>query len=548
MKRFYCALAVVAVLYGCSSSDETPEVAKPRIEDVTADCAGTPPNEDLEVYEVEPISLMEEAMGRFSRPITTSSKEAQAFFDQGIQLKYAFGVDDAASSFRAAQEIDSNCAMCYWGEAWAIGSYLNGHMPEAKAPVALAAIEKAVKLAPEYANQVERALIEAMQIRYIEDYVFDERRTQDSIFALAMQEVYEAYPEDKDVATVYAEALFLLEPRRGPYDINDPDLQRIHEVLEGVLDANIEHPGACHLYIHATEATTSPDLAVSCASYLGNTIPGASHIQHMPSHTFNEVGDWGRSVRASLDAWHTDQRADDGEAFAIYPGHNLHMLLYAASWDGQGSIAMQAAKDYTKRTDNSVHQALTMIRFGRFDEVLELEERPEDIVTGSMWDFCHGYAKLKLGEPDLAEVYLKRVENTADTTEANFRFYEGAPILNVLAKILEGEILMEDGSVNKAIRVFEEAVVLEDALEYSEPEAFPFSARHWLGAALIEQERYTRAEEVYRSELDDHPNNGWSLHGLVESLKGQAKSYEEEQEHFEESWARADTWLRSSKF
>ncbi|MDX1479892.1 MAG: tetratricopeptide repeat protein, partial [Saprospiraceae bacterium] len=481
------------------------------------------------------------------RVITTSSQEAQDFFNQGIQLKYAFAVNEAISSFREAQLRDPDCAMCYWGEAWALGSYLNGHMRESKAPLALAAIQKASELSSEHANAVERALIDAFQVRYIEDYVYDERRVQDSLFALAMEEVYNAFPDDQDVGTIYGEALMLLKPRRGLHDLEDPEMIRIHEVLAGVLDANIQHPGACHLYIHATESTTNPGLATGCASYLGNTIPGASHIQHMPSHTFNETGEWGKSVRASLQAWHTDQRAEDGSAFAIYPAHNLHMLLYAASWDGQGAIAIQAGKDYAKRQDNNVHLALTLLRFGRFDEILALEDRPDDIVAGSMWDFCHGYAKLKTGEPDIARVYMERVQKTADTTEANFRFWKGAPILKVLAKILEGEILWENGKETAAIRAFERAVTLEDELPYSEPEHYPFAARHWLGAALLEKGRYAHAEAVYRAEVDDHPHNGWSLYGLIAALEAQSKPTDAEQMDFDDSWARADVWLKGSR-
>ena len=134
----------------------------------------------------------------------------------------------------------------------------------------------------------------------------------------------------------------------------------LHAVLESVLAKDALHPGACHLYVHATESTVRPEKAEACAQFLGKSIPGASHINHMPSHTFNEVGRWGDSVRANLEAWHSDQKADIGEGFAIYPDHNLHMLLYAASMDGQGAIAIQAGKDYAKRTNDTMYQVLTL--------------------------------------------------------------------------------------------------------------------------------------------------------------------------------------------
>ena len=189
-------------------------------------------------------------------------------------------------------------------------------------------------------------------------------------------------------------------------------------MLESVLAKDKKHPGACHLYVHATESTVRPDLAVACAEYLGKTIPGASHINHMPSHTWNEVGRWGDSVRANLDAWHSDQKADAGEGFAIYPDHNLHMLLYAASMDGQGAVATQAGRDYSKRTNDTMYQVLTLIRFGRFDEVVEVTKRPEREVPAAAFDFSQGYAKLKLGEPEFAKAYLAKVKKVGGDVEA----------------------------------------------------------------------------------------------------------------------------------
>ena len=287
--------------------------------------------------------------------------------------------------------------MCFYGEAWALGSYLNGRMSEEKAPVALAALNKAKELSENYANDKERALINAMSVRYVEDYDMDTRRVQDSLFALSMGKVYDDYPDDLDVATIYAEAMFLLESRRGTREMDDPGLMKIHDVLEKVLAANIEHPGACHLYIHSTESSPEPQLGEACADFLGDAISGASHINHMPSHTWNEVGQWGKSVRANLQAWHTDQKAEQGKAFAIYPSHNLHMLLYSAAYDGQGAIAIQAGKDYAKTMNNNMFQALTLIRFGRFDEVLALGNRPDGIIAGVFGISAKDMLNSKLG-------------------------------------------------------------------------------------------------------------------------------------------------------
>ena len=308
---------------------------------------------------------------------------------------YAFAKQDAARSFREAWRRDPNCAICYWGEAWAWGSYLNGPMRPAEAPFAYAAIQRARDLAAAFASEGERAFIEAMVPRYVAQFDPDRRREQDTAYAESMRGVYETYPDDLDAATLYAEALFLLEPRRGTRDLDTPDVRRLHGVLEGILARDIRHPGACHLYIHATESTTEPGRAEACAEFVGNSIPGASHINHMPSHTWNEIGRWGDAVRANIQAWHSDQKAAIGEGFAIYPQHNLHMLLFAASMDGQGAVATQAGKDYAKLTGDSFYQALTLLRFGRFDEILALDNRPDNIVTGGLWDFAQGYARLR---------------------------------------------------------------------------------------------------------------------------------------------------------
>ena len=498
-------------------------------------------------YVSEPIKLYSSGLGPFSRKISTTVPDAQAFFDQGFQMMYAFAKLDAVRSFREAWKRDPSCAICYWGEAWAWGSYLNGPMSAEQSPFAYAAAQKAFALRDK-ATEKERAFIDAIQVRYVKDFDAKTRVEQDKAYAEAMRKVYEKYPDDLDAGTLYGDALFLLEPRRGTRDVNAPNIKRLHAVLESVLARDPRHPGACHLYVHATESTVRPEKAEACAQFLGKTIPGASHINHMPSHTFNEVGRWGDSVRANLEAWHSDQKADIGEGFAIYPDHNLHMLLYAASMDGQGAIAMQAGKDYAKRTGDTMYQVLTLIRFGRFDEVLEVSERPERAIPGATWDFAQGYAYLKQNQPDFARVYLARLKKTAETSDAEFRNHPAKRILGVLAGILEGEIVRTSGDLPAAISALERAVVLDDELEYDEPEPLPFPARHWLGAALLEAGRASDAERVYREDLKQHPHNGWSLLGLQQALKAQGKSDPGVDSDLQASWARADTWMRSSRF
>ena len=499
----------------------------------------------------EPIPYQPAVLGPYSFPISSESAEAQQFFDQGMQLMYAFAKVDAVRSFRAAWAEDPDCAICFWGEAWAWGSYLNGPMRPPEAPHAYAALQKALALAAEgHGTARERDYIDALSVRYVEDFDVAKRRDQDEAYAEAMKALSERYPDDLDAASLYGDALFLLEPRRGTRDLDDPNVQRLHGVLEGVLARDIEHPGACHLYIHATESTVDPGKAEACAEHLGTAIPGASHINHMPSHTWNEVGRWADGVRANIRAWHSDLKAADGggEGIAIYPTHNLHMLLFAASMDGQGAVAIQAGKDYQRLTGDSVHHVLTLLRFGRFAEVLAVTDRPENEVSAGLYDFAQGYAHLRTGAADFAEVFLKRVQHLAETSEAQMRFHPAERLLGVVAGILEGELLRERGDTDGAVAAFERAVELDDALVYDEPEPLPFAARHWLGALLIELDRHAEAEQVYRDEIADHPHNGWSLFGLKTAIEAQGRSDAAVDADLEASWARSDTWIKASRF
>jgi hypothetical protein len=450
-------------------------------------------------------------------------------------------------SFRESWKRDPDCAICYWGEAWAWGSYLNAPMSAEEAPYAYIAIQEATKRR-NHADEKERALIDAMAVRYVEHFDAARRVDQDRAYADAMKKVADRFPDDLEIVTLYADALFLLEPRRGSRDINDPNVQRLHQVLESVLARDIHHPGACHLYVHATESTVVPGRAQACAEFLGQSIPGASHINHMPSHTWNEVGRWGDSVRSNLEAWHSDLKASVGEGFAIYPEHNLHMLLYAASYDGQGAIAMRAGKDYAKLTGESFYEVLTLVRFGRFDEVLAVTNRPKPDVQGGLWDFAQGYAYLKLGQADMARVYLERVRKIAATSTAAFRVSPAKDLLAVVAGILDGEMKRMAGDLPGAIAAFQTAADTQEALIYDEPEPLPFSARQWLGAALVEHKNFAEAEAIYRAELVHHPHNGWSLLGLQQALAGQGKKSDEIDSDFTASWSRSDTWIRSSRF
>jgi tetratricopeptide (TPR) repeat protein len=506
---------------------------------------------DVPVGFDKPIPLYSVGLGPYARRVTTTSSEAQAFVNQGLQLQFAFAPRDAARSFREAQRRDPSCAMCYWGEAYAWGPYLNGEMRAEDAPRAYRAIQRARELAKGNGTAVEHALIDAMAVRYEEKHDAARREKLDSLYADTMAAVHARFPDDLDAATLYAEALMLLEPRRGTWDVNKPAVRTIHQALEHVLARDLKHPGACHLYVHATESTVRPEKAEACADHLGSAIPGASHINHMPSHTYNRVGRWGDAVRANLQAWHSDQKAAVGLGFAIYPTHNLHMLMFAASFDGQGAVAMQAGKDYAKQsTGGQALQVLALLRFGRFDEILTIRSAPEQAALRGFWAFGRGYAHLRGGAADSARAYLAVVDSLAGVESAAFRGHAARRLLGSVGGILRGEIARDAKRLEDAIAALERAVELEDELIYDEPEPLNFSARHWLGAALLEAGRHADAERVYRRELEDHPNNGWSLFGLAQALEAQGKKDDAPRVHasLEQAWARSDTWINASRF
>ncbi len=494
-----------------------------------------------------------EVLGPYRRPITTSSPWAQAYFDQGLQLLYAFTKPAAVSSFREARRQDPSCAMCYWGEALALGPFLNGRMSASNAGPAYEAAMEALRLAEAQSlPAAERAMIEAMSVRYSEVHDPATRAQLDSMYSSVMAEVYRTFPNDLDVATVYAESIMLLDTERANYRLGSEFVQSFHRVLEATLARDLSHPGACHLYVHGTEATEDPGRAERCADLLGSSIPGASHINHMPSHTYNRIGRWASAVRANIEAWHSDQRAEYGEGVSYAGSHNLHMLLFAASMDGQGSIAAMAAQEYADVSPGGVfYQALVALRFGEWEDLLALDGPPDQPIQRGLWEFARGYAHLRTGDAQEAAEYLARARATATSAgDQRFRGASAIDLIQIVTNLLEGEMLREEGLTAEALQLFERAVESQDGLPYSEPEVLNFAARHWLGDLLLELNRPAEAETVYRRSLEAHPHNGWSLFGLERAIRAQGRSAEADQvrAEFREAWGRSDTLIRASRF
>lgn len=491
-------------------------------------------------------------LGPHNRPVTTASEKAQAFFDEGLLFMYAFGTSIAEESFRASQMEDPECASCYWGEAWSLAPYLNGGMSPGNERSAHAAMQKA-KEHRSGATEVEQALIDAFDVRFEADPERSRRRMLDTLYARAMDKVAARYPDDLDVLTLQAEAWMLLRPRRGDVDLEAKDVKKIRPILETVLARDIRHPGACHLYIHLVEASQDPGLAEACSDHLGSQI-AVSHIHHMPTHIYMNIGRWGDAVRGNQQAWHADQKAQHGGPPGVYPSHNLHMLLNAAVMDGQSAVAIQAAKDLAgHRGPWGAYIPLTYAAFGRWSEILAGDgPKSDDPMEVVAWSFSRGLAYLRMGHIDVAQDHLEEIDEALKDADpsATFRYSPLADVVALPRSILAGEILNARGKAEEAVAALKHGIEKEDGLTYSEPRAWHMPVRHTLGAILLENDRAAEAERVYRGALEDLPNQGWAWFGLTQALKAQEKTAQaqEARREFDRYWVRADTWLRSSRF
>ena len=521
---------------------------------------GTDPADAQEALEVRSrsapaIRLYGEVLGSYSWPVTTRDPRAQEYFDQGARLMFSYATQQAQLSFAEAARIDSTCAMCWWGEAWAMGPYFNGGFSVSNSSRVQEILRQARSFA-ESATPVEQALIDAMEVRHgvRPPGTGGSRLALDSAYAGVMENVHARFPQNAEVSTLYADALMLLEPRRGVWPADKPSVQLIHRVLEGVLHDDPRHPGACHAYVHATETTPKVVEAQRCADFLGSAIPGASHINHMPSHTYNRVGRWGDATRANVEAWETDQRAEEGHGIAIYPSHNLHMLLFSAAMDGQSELALEAARAYGQYDGpGSIgFQSLLLARFGRFAEALELPHASSALLHRGYWHFGQGMAHLRLGRPERAAQHLAQLDSiTANARPENrFRVHSASDLLEIVSGLLRGELLRTRGEADEAIAALQDAAAREDELMYDEPEPLPLLARDYLGAALLEAGRAAEAEAVYRAALRQRPNNGWSFTGLEQALRAQSRTAEADEvaQQLQRSWERADLALTSSRF
>jgi tetratricopeptide (TPR) repeat protein len=493
----------------------------------------------------------------------TASVEAQRYFDQGLRLHWAFNHAEAVRSFREAERLDSGCGMCAWGVALSSGPNINAPMSAESADTAMAALGRARALADRLPES-ERRLVEALAARY---QAATDRARLDSAYAAAMARVAAAAPDDLETATLLADAVMNLSPWNywNPDGSPRPATPELLARLERVIGANPDHPGACHLYIHAVEAR-EPARAVPCAERLAALMPGAGHLVHMPAHIYIRVGRYADAVEANRNAVHADRSFLEGPAAqrrgiyasGYYP-HNHHFLAFAASMMGSGRLAIENAFLAADAVDPAVAAEvpwvdaitpigyLTLVSFGRWDQILaENLPDPGRRYTTGMAYYARGMAFAAKRRWAEGRAALDSVTRIAADHPAN----ENRVALEIAEHALSGEIAYRRGLFQEAIRRFRAAANLEDQLPYTEPPTWYYPIRHSLGKAYLAIGRSADAERVYREDLVRFPENGWSLFGLAEALKRQRRTAAatDVMRRFQKAWIHADVVLTGSRY
>ncbi len=504
-------------------------------------------------------------LGDHHHPITTRSTLAQRYFEQGLNLAFAFNHPDAVRSFRKAQELDDRCAMCYWGEAFALGPNINMLMDSASGVAAYAAAQRAQALS-DAVTPVERAYIGALAARYTTTPMLA-RKSLDTAYARAMARVAQRYPRDVDAAVLYAESEMLL----GPWDYWLPGKQakphgaRAVAALTQAVARDPRHAGACHYYIHAVEAAY-PARAVACAERLPTLMPGAGHVVHMPGHIYIRVGRYADAIARNVHALHADEDhiadmpADGVYRLALHP-HNAHFLAFAASMIGRSAEALDAARQTRAKVDTSMLRApglgalqhyymlptLAMVRFARWDDVLSVPPPPEDLpYPRALRHYARVMAFSARNEPENAKVELRELRRMrADERVKSVTLWDINPassLLEIADLVAESEIAAASGNVAGALDLLQRAVAREDALTYDEPPPWHLPVRQQWGALLLRVGRAREAERAFRQDLERHPENGWSLAGLAASLRAQGRRTESAaaEARFRRAWSTAD--------
>lgn len=499
-------------------------------------------------------------------PVSTKIAAAQQYFDQGLALLFAFNHDEAARSFQHAAELDPNLAMAYWGVALVNGQNYNlGPLPD-REKAAYEAIQKALPMIGNLPEN-ERDYINALAKRYSPDPKADFQKLGVD-YKNAMGELVKKYPDDLDAATLYAESIMNLRP----WKLYTPDgkpaegTEEIVAVLESVLKRNPNHIGANHYYIHAVEASRTPERALASAYRLKTLAPAAGHLVHMPAHIHMRIGDYENAAAANAQGADADRayikaRGAEGLYPLMYYNHNLHFFAIARAFEGHFADAKKAADELVAFAKPMVKEmamldaftptdTLLLVRFHKWDDILKQAEPDKASMpyTNGIWHFAQGLANTGLGKLDKAESELSRLREIVKATpaDASLGLNNTVNVLLVAENLLAGKLAMAKKDPKAAIEFFQKGIAAEDALNYTEPADWYIPVRESLGSALMVSKDYAEAEKVFRADLEKNPRNGRSLFGLLESLKAQKKTIAAQfvQKEFETSWKNADTKLQ----
>ncbi len=514
-----------------------------------------------EVDTTSQIAPLFDDLGTHGYKVSTNNKLAQKFFNQGLNLTYAFNHAEAHRSFLEAARLDKNMAMAYWGQAYALGPNINDQFPtEARRTKSFEAIQKAKSLS-ENSSLKEQHLIDALTHRYSKDSV--DVTALNLAYMSAMKIALDQHPQDSEILTLYAASVM----NTVPWDYWDAEgnpslnISEAKMALETAMTINPNHPGANHYYIHMVELP-KPELGVTSAERLGQTMPGAGHIVHMPGHIYMRVGRYADAVKVNQDAILADESyISQCYSQGLYPlgyyPHNIHFLWSAASMLGDSKLAIEAAKKTAEKVPFNIlkssmtHQnfastpLLAYTRFGKWNEVLTTPDPGDDLTYMKLiWHYSRGIAFLRKNNLKEAkeELDLMKVRNTAFDNERI------TTTSKVAFEVLSGEIDAFKGDLGLAIEHLEKAVLFEDELPYDEPAVWYIPTRQTLGSIMLKAKKYESAEKIYKEDLEYYQQNGWSLMGLYTSLLGQNKIDEATliKKEFDKAWKLADIEINSS--
>jgi tetratricopeptide (TPR) repeat protein len=506
-----------------------------------------------------PVTIMP-GLGDLHHPVSAKNKEAQEFFDQGLRLIYAFNHDEAARSFRKAAELDPSLAMAYWGIAEAVGPNYNDPADDGRFKEAHEAIQKAVDRSAG-AWPVEQAYIAAMAKRFPADPKADRRRAAEE-YRDAMRDVVKNYPDDLDAATLFAEAGMGLHPWGLWHSDGTPEegTEEIVATLESVIRREPNHLGALHYYIHAVEASNSPERALPAANRLAALAPGAGHIVHMPAHVYIRTGDYAAAAKTNQEAAEADRAyIKSSGAEGIYPlmyySHNLHFIAVCSAMDGDYAESKKAADMLAEHVRPSVKDMpdvegfLTIpmavdVRFHRWDEILAMKQPDAAMKTAAgFWHFARGMALAGKGRIGEAEAEYKIVSDEEKATSADVTFTmpinnKTKDILKIAENVLGAQVALARKDNAGAAKMLREAVAVQDGLKYNEPPDWFFPVRESLGGVLMMNGDTKAAEQVFREDLAKNPRNPRSLFGLHRALREQGRDSDAwfVEKEFRESW------------